>query len=195
MILIGISGKKQSGKSTVVDYLQSLFKKNAIVINFADELKRIVSLIFDDAPYPKYEVEKQKARVLACGKTVREVLQIFGTEGARSIDENCWIRAYLKQIRKEYHSVILTSDVRFPNEADTIKSNGGILIRLSRNPFPDNHLSETALDGYTEWDCVIPPEATINETTKIVNQLLIKKGVLNESTSNRISNETIGNKI
>lgn len=55
-----------------------------------------------------------------------------------------------------YPNWIIT-DVRFPNEAKVIKDKGGIVIRVNRECIgsTDNHLSETALDDYKDFDYVI----------------------------------------
>ena len=80
-------------------------------------------------------------------------MQLVGTDWFRSLDAECWVRAYKKKI-KEYATsdrLILTPDVRFPNEVKCIQDLGGHIIRLLRSPFDDQHESETALDR-TEYE-------------------------------------------
>jgi len=159
MIIIGISGKKQSGKSTFVDYL---YKKvpNSKVIRFADNLKQIVLDCFVPPMWgwdriEEFETDANKNRTLPCGKTVRQVLQLVGTDWFRNTWEECWINTYKKNLlRLQKHksrrnpSVVFTPDVRFPNELRTIQEMGGYVIRLLRAPFADQdqHESEIALD-------------------------------------------------
>jgi len=50
----------------------------------------------------------------------------------------------------------IVPDCRFPNEVEAIKEAGGKVIRLTRSPHEDSHLSENALtDDYQGFDCVI----------------------------------------
>ena len=153
MIIIGVSGKKQSGKSTFVDHLQSRIPGSGIV-RFADSLKQIILDCF--VPPEKnlnkpedLDLEEVKSKILPCGKTIRELLQVVGTDWFRYTWQECWINAYKKKIfQRPTHAIFLTPDVRFPNELKVIQEMGGVVIRLLRAPFrnQDQHESETALD-------------------------------------------------
>lgn len=158
MIIIGISAKKQGGKSTLVDYLMKKIPGCSIV-RFADSLKQVILDCFIPPEFnlnktEDLDTEEVKNITLPCGKTIRELLQIVGTDWFRHTWEECWINCYKKKIHKLYSyssrkkpSVILTPDVRFPNELEAIQKMGGKVIRLLRAPFlEDQHESETALD-------------------------------------------------
>ena len=81
--------------------------------------------------------------------TAREVLQYFGTGVCRKMSSNCWVEATMRQIKKDAPDYALIPDMRFPNEADAIKLNGGTTIKFLRRPFPeDNHPSEVSLEDY-----------------------------------------------
>jgi hypothetical protein len=159
MIIIGVSGKIQSGKSTFVDHLRTKLPGSEI-IRFADSLKQIILDCFIppkmnlNAP-EDLDLDEVKNMELPCGKTIRELLQIIGTDWFRHTWEDCWINAYKKKVKRMYScvsTVILTPDVRFPNEIKSIQQMGGIVVRLLRNPFGslDQHESETALDYLDE---------------------------------------------
>jgi hypothetical protein len=71
-----------------------------------------------------------------------------------------WINALAQNIDPEIPTII--DDVRFPNEARWIKSQGGRLIRL--NPYPKwepivsmDNPSECQLDDWLAWDLVLNP--------------------------------------
>lgn len=151
MKIIGFSGKKQSGKTTVSEFLLSEIS-SALSRSFAFYLKEVVAACFDDTivRYGKtYDTDEGKSDVLPCHKTVREVLQIVGTDMFRSLDSKCWIRPFEKWCRNVSDcSLIVVPDVRFPNEVRCIRDLGGVVIRLLRAPFGDvdKHESETALD-------------------------------------------------
>jgi len=61
----------------------------------------------------------------------------------------------------------IISDVRFPNEAKSIKDREGVLIRIIRPLTEDkiisNHESENALDHYNDWDYVINNDGSIED--------------------------------
>ena len=89
-------------------------------------------------------------------------------EDIRSLDTDCWVRANKKEIAvleiTSSGTVVLTADVRFPNEVKCIQDLGGHVIRLLKNPHNDKHESETALDG-VEYDTAYSLRAnmTINK--------------------------------
>lgn len=156
-MIIGVSAKKQGGKSTFIDVMRREFTTNKIV-RFADKLKEIIIDCFIPPEWnwtiDDLDSDEKKNTALPCGKTVRYLLQIVGTDWFRHTWESCWINAYGKAVfnltrPREGHvtPVILTPDVRFPNELRYIKEHGGRVFRLTRAPFSsDIHESEVALD-------------------------------------------------
>lgn len=156
MKIIGLSGKKQSGKTTVVNFLSSEIRKalpatSCSITNFADPLKQIIIKCFVPNEWQwgekQLDCEACKAAILPCGKTVREVLQIVGTDWFRGLYPDCWVNAYRNNL--PWREIYLTTDARFPNEVKCIEDLGGIVIRLLRAPLNDQHESETALDNYS----------------------------------------------
>jgi hypothetical protein len=100
---------------------------------------------------------------------VRRLLQVFGTEvGREMFGEDFWVKQVFKQIKEEeiYKNFVIT-DVRFPNEANFIKANGGEVWRINRNDNkPINaHASESAMDEY-KFDRVISNESSIQDLEK-----------------------------
>jgi len=80
--------------------------------------------------------------------TVREVLQVMGTDVFRQIYDDVWAQAPFNREWDGVNVVIIT-DCRFPNEKLVTERNGGVIIRLERETgFEDNHPSEIALDGH-----------------------------------------------
>lgn len=156
--IFGASAKKQGGKSTFLEMLSSKFgTENVEVIRMADCLKETVIACF--TPY-KWEMavedldsDEVKNSMLPCGKTIRQVLQVVGTDMFRGIWEDCWINAWKRRVLDSTAEIILVPDVRFPNELRAVQEMGGFVIRLTRAPFAneDQHESETALDQ-VEYD-------------------------------------------
>ncbi len=59
---------------------------------------------------------------------------------------------------------VLVDDVRFVNELEVIRQNGGHFIRVVRPGFngANNHSSENSLDGYDDWDLVIDNNGSLD---------------------------------
>lgn len=156
--IFGASAKKQGGKSTFLEMLGSTFGTDKVeVIRMADCLKETVIACF--IPYDwgmvieDLDKDEVKNVMLPCGKTIRQVLQMVGTDMFRGIWDNCWVNAWKGRVLDSDADVILVPDVRFPNELKAVQGMGGFVIRLTRAPFAneDQHSSETALDQ-VEYD-------------------------------------------
>ena len=87
--------------------------------------------------------------------TAREFMQVFGTDICRCIKPDIWTSTCINRIRESGTELAIVSDCRFPNEVEAVQKAGGKVIRLTRNPFDDEHVSEKALDDYEGFDCVI----------------------------------------
>lgn len=110
--------------------------------------------------------------------TPRLLLQLLGTEcGRQIIHPNIWINSTFTNYNEDSKWII--SDVRFPNEAEAIKSKGGILIRINRPGFEDTgeHKSETALDNYDGFDYVIENDSSIDDLIHKIHNILINEEV------------------
>ena len=107
--------------------------------------------------------------------TVRRILQWWGTEYRRSQNPDYWTQAWEKKINQydpdRIH--ILIDDVRFINELNTIKGQGGLIVKIERPGFDgaNNHASETSLDDYQEWDEVILNDGTLEDFHRKVEGL------------------------
>jgi len=158
-MIIAFSGKKQSGKSTAVKDCGALLvglSGHVREVNFAGYLKEICRRCFG---YPDMDTEKGKSELVITendSTTVLGILLYLGSDVMRRIDRDCWVNAWKSTVQDiiKYtpegspEPMILTSDVRFPNEVKAVHDLGGKVIRLLRNPLEDNHESETALDEY-----------------------------------------------
>ena len=158
MIIIGISGKKGSGKDTFALLLEDLFREQEIEVitkAFADKLKQCCAIISGQFEWILYNqnIKDKKAGLL--NMTNRELMQKFG-DLTRQLDPDIWIKLTLESEYKIAPDVLIITDVRFKNEAKAIKDKGGILIRMeSDRSKEDTHKSETDLDYYNNFDLVI----------------------------------------
>ena len=134
--LIGITGEKGKGKTTLVhvlNFLLSINGYNANVFNFADYIKQIARECFD------VEIGNIHGKL---SQEQRELLCKIG-DALRSIDPNCLVKVIDRKI-KQNQGFIIIGDVRLQREADMIKSQGGIIVRMQSHSFnrSENYLQE-----------------------------------------------------
>lgn len=157
-LLIGLSGKAGSGKSTAAEYLSQFHGYHQVA--FAGALKEIVAtaLRFTAGQLHGGRKEEIDSR---WGVSPRWCLQWLGTEVLRAKWPDIWIR-HLRQDILDFLSIngqqpIVVTDVRFRDEAEALKDMGAVLWRIERtgagimNGIP-GHVSESDLDGWAGWD-------------------------------------------
>ena len=109
--------------------------------------------------------------------SVRRVLQWWGTEYRRAQDADYWTKAWERKISQYDLETqhILIDDVRFINELNTITGLGGMIVKIERPGFAagGNHASETSLDGYSDWQQLIVNDASLDEFTSKVAELVV----------------------
>ena len=238
--IIGISGRKQSGKSTTANYINGdillqremvqnfeidedgklliktvmqdgskalgifdVTRRDSVFVNyaqkelwpfvkvyhFADHLKAIAIELFGIEPRCVFGTDEDKNQLTNYSwedmptetsktgtMTAREFLQYFGTTLVRRINTNAWVQACIKRIQSEDSGVAVIPDVRFPNEVQAVKHAGGVVIRMERDLFNDDHKCESALDqdkfDWNEFDAIIPNSAvTIPQLTAELDKI------------------------
>lgn len=153
MRLIGMTGRKRSGKDTVGAYLR--MEHGFAVESFACPLKEAVRYIYG---WDHRHVDGDLKEVFDpyWQTTPRAVLQTFGTEIGRQLDPEVWVKSLKRRLESHQagpggpFSFVIT-DVRFPNEADVVKALGGEIWRVVRPALgerTDLHASETGMDDY-----------------------------------------------
>ena len=105
---------------------------------------------------------------------VRRLLQELGGGARDLISTRVWVDpviSYAQDQMLDGESVDI-SDVRFPNEANAIRSAGGILIRIDRPDVPRlDHPPENALDDF-DFDHVIDNSGTVEELCDAVRAIV-----------------------
>ena len=152
-MLIGITGHKFSGKSTVTNMLSEMLGYETH--SFADKLKDVTCVLsgctreqLEDYDFKENELVPDYLRpycLNADKPTYRAFLQRFGSEVMRGVNDNIWIDCTLSNCGEN----AIISDVRFPNEAKAIKERGGIIVKVVRDNVTtsDTHQSETMIDS------------------------------------------------
>lgn len=170
-MIIGISGKLGTGKTTVANQVIQILAENEIkttMLSFAGLLKNEAARVYGfplDAAYENKEMQvvldkdsppRQYRNPDWTGRnpTVREILQFYGTNVIRERDPNYWVKELdwkYQELIKEFgdNLVIFIDDVRFPNEKEYAEQHG-ICYRIEAYPgYPHKeiHASECILDN------------------------------------------------
>jgi hypothetical protein len=163
-IVIGLSGKKRSGKGSFAQHLVA--EHGFTVVSLAGPLRqaaldlnpivgydrmRDVLVYLSDALHDYGGWEGIKASPYA--DPTRRTLQRLGTEAIRKLDDGFWIRMAWERI-DQIDGPVVIDDVRYPNEAMSLQLRRQklctYLVRINRPGLEnaDQHPSETALDAY-----------------------------------------------
>lgn len=150
--LLGIAGKKKSGKDTLLQYLTEFMSPEPVYrVAFADGLKMEVAKALD---INIVDLEREK-------DFYRPILQWWGTEFRRGkYGTNYWLNWWANDcasIRRSMPlSLIITPDIRFLNEFNIVKARAGLMVKVVAMNSPhdhqfDHHESERDL-GDVKWD-------------------------------------------
>lgn len=149
-MIIGLSGIAGSGKDSTANIIINKYQ-NWAKVSFANAMKNSAACMFglprellegDTAKSRKWREQKLDywSEKLGQDVTPRNILQILGTELVRKhLSENFWVdrlELEIKKLTEEGKNVIIT-DVRFPNEAEMIRSLGGQMWHVFCGEIPE----------------------------------------------------------
>lgn len=166
MILIGISGKKRSGKNTVASYIKLLTNQTVEEFSFAQELKLELAKLLQ---VKLTDIESNK-------ELYRPLLQALGEYKRKQFGDDIWINKCFRKILCSNAEVCMITDVRYLNEALAIVQGGGMVVRVNRNHSNDMHQSEIDLD-FVEFKYTIDNNGTLDELMKKVKQFATTTGI------------------
>jgi hypothetical protein len=188
-VLIGISGKATAGKDAIAARLVEHW--GFARVSFADGLREevmerlplTVGALHDlqDVHLGTCDQGDREAcirEMLYVTKPLgfRQLLQEYGTDVRRRDDPEWWTKRWTERAARG-GQLVVSPDVRFPNEADAVKAAGGLLWRVIRPGLPDGaHESERALDGYRWWDAVIVNDGTLEDLWARVDVRMAERG-------------------
>lgn len=158
--IIGLVGKKQSGKDTLAEYLVEEY--GYVRYAFADPIKEACQVIFGFTDEQCWGGEKEIMDTY-WKVTPRKIFQVFGTElfqyelpkyatELSDIGRSFWVyrfaRWYEQQLEKNPQVKIVITDVRFLFEAELIKRLGGMIVNITRTNQlnTDTHASEMEME-------------------------------------------------
>ena len=160
--IVGISGLKTSGKTTLAKYLEREHGFQRLA--FAGNLKKAAAIIFrlsHDQLYDQGLKEKVDER---WDMAPRKILELLGAEIGRQIDDRVWIKSVMLSIEDSDHDRFVIEDCRFTNEADAIRASGGRVLGIQRpGLLPSMHPSETEM--WENWSDMIDT-TVVNSSTK-----------------------------
>ena len=152
--VLGLSGWARSGKDSVAEFLEE--RCGYVKMSFAQPIKEALERL-----NPTIDVEGHRLSMSVAvekigweplksmSQEVRPLLQRFGSEvGREMFGDDIWVDYAMDRIPDG--AKVVFSDVRYPNEADAIRREGGQVWRIERNgnsPAND-HTSEHALNKY-----------------------------------------------
>jgi len=184
--IIGITGKKFSGKDTLGNYFVEKYGFEKIA--YADTLKEAVRVIFD---FDDEQLYGNKKEILDdfWKITPRQALQFIGTDLFRNhihelipdIKKDIWIwvvkRKIASQLKKNPNKKFVITDIRFPDELQAVKDLGGITIKIQRDNIScDAHESEILIDNL-ETEYVFVNNKTKDDLYKCVIDVLNTKKI------------------
>lgn len=194
-MVIGITGHARAGKDTVADYLVDCYGFRKIA--FADRLKQVCQIVFGFTKEDVYEHQNGTNKdtwMERIGTTPRHVLPYVGTDLFRNeiekmfpkIGKNVWIEG-VKRTMESNTSIPhwILSDVRFQNEVEWIREQGGMVIRIVRSnkKRQDTHVSETEWEQI-KTDVVLTNEGSIDRLYEQVNDVMKTHGYPKPKTCN-----------
>jgi hypothetical protein len=176
--LIGICGRKRSGKDSISDMFIDKF--GFVKRSFAGPLKEACCIIFG---FNDEQINGNLKETIdeTWGMTPRYILQAVGTDLLRNqIDKNIWIKSMERFLLNNPNKNVIIPDIRFSNEADFVRTcpgRQGILIKVERPSLgvnKDMHPSETEMENYNKCDFLI----VNNQSLAYLQETLFNKLVL-----------------
>jgi hypothetical protein len=147
---------------------QASMETGVKIYSFADQLKTLCHNLFNIEIKLMYGTERDKNTftvvswndIPECIRenysvsynrklTIRELLQVVGTDIFRKMFGECWVFATFNKIKNDKYKYAIITDLRFPNEVSVTNEHGGIVIRqLRKSKNASEHSSESALDNF-----------------------------------------------
>lgn len=160
--ILGISGKRESGKSALA---KALVPYGFTRVSLANPIKEMCKRLYGLTDEQVYGKEKETPTVYKRTDgsyfTPRDILIREGSL-KRSIDKDYWCKElenYVAQWKTDSTKIVM-DDIRFLNEIDYFKKLGAKFVRIERNQKATGRaalddLSETELDSYKDWDALL----------------------------------------
>ena len=141
-MIIGFSGPAGAGKSTAAKVLVE--QRGFRLVKFAGPLKAMMRAMGLGDDHIEGALKEVIHPVLGC--TPRHAMQTLGTEWGRNcIDPDLWVNLAREDVCSGHGKVVL-DDVRFENEAEMVRSCGGVIVEV-RPKFITHHMTHASEAG------------------------------------------------
>lgn len=135
MKLIGIHGRKRSGKDTTARFIREVMPELQLIA-FADRLKEVCSVYFGVPLHYFYDERMKDHFYPEFQLTVREMMTSMSDHLKRGYGLYIWLRP----VRQRYEELkadgaygLVVTDVRYEYEAEWIRSEGGAMCHVSNS--------------------------------------------------------------
>lgn len=153
--IIGLTGKKENGKTTAANHLMQRFlsesetpikverinMKDPIIDEMRENFPGILKEISEQYEATVDDLFKEKPPLM------RKLMQDFGLM-RRKEDPMYWVDKWEAKVKASNSDVIITDDIRFMNEYDAVGRHGGMVLKIVREGVEDtdHHATETEID-------------------------------------------------
>lgn len=164
--VVAFMGKRGSGKDTAA---APLIDSYYLSIAFADPVRALVKTAFGVSEHELSDrVLKEQPLARWPHKSPRVLMQAVATQ-MKAIDPDVfvkWVAREIAQVRAAgYAKGVVITDLRHTNEADYIRSMGGLILQIID---PAKAVGTSEVDQHaseTEQDSIVPDETILNNQT------------------------------
>ena len=193
-MLIAFGHRSRVGKDTAAGFLKEFWRHGPVsLLSFAEPIKQILYQMYGlrgvQLPQHYEQHPEDKTNVIdGLGMTYVELCVKFGTDLVREqLCEDTWVDLAIHQCRRvmerEPHSLVVFTDLRFPNELAAVQAANGWCVKIDRPAAPAYQSgADNALLGGREWDAVILNNGSLQQLCQkvldLTHTLAKKEGVL-----------------
>ena len=167
---IGLKGKARVGKSTAAQYLVN---RGYARTSFAAPLKSMLELLLFhqgvDGETIKRMINgdlKESPTEYLSGRSPREAMQTLGTEWGRGLHPDFWVNIWKKSVAGRK---VCVDDMRFANEAKTVREMGGFVIEIARDK--KAALESVGISGHVSENMDFDPDIIVLNDGKSLTRL------------------------
>jgi len=154
-------------------------------LKFADSLKHCCAALLMMPIADMYSTAGKGVYIEELSRTVGTIQQDVGVALRKEIHADIFLMPVHRERALDLQGgrISIVTDCRFPNEAIRSQEIGGIIIRLNRREDliderfvagrDRQHISETALDNYPDFDLVVDNNGTIEEAWVQIERFLL----------------------